>query len=61
VSFTPHLSVGQIHNEKPHAVCAELQATWQPLAFTLLHVYSIWRNDPPDDVFRTGPVLSLGL
>jgi hypothetical protein len=37
-----------------------LQATWQPLAFTLSHVCLIWRNDPPDDVFRIGPVLSLG-
>jgi len=36
------------------------QATWQPLAFSLSHVYLIWRNDPPDDVFRTDPVLSLG-
>ena len=58
--FTPHLSVGQIRSQEAHALCAGLQATWQPLAFTLLHVYLIWRNDPPDDVFRVGPVLSLG-
>ena len=58
--FTPQLSVGQFRSREAHALCARLQATWQPLAFTLSHVYLIWRNDPPDDVFRTGPVLSLG-
>jgi 2'-5' RNA ligase len=58
--FTPHLSVGQIRSREAHKLCAKLQATWQPLSFTLLHVYLIWRNDPPDDIFRIGPVLSLG-
>jgi 2'-5' RNA ligase len=58
--FTPHLSVGQTRSQEAHALCAGWQATWQPLAFTLAHVYLIWRNDPPDDVFRIGPVLSLG-
>jgi 2'-5' RNA ligase len=58
--FTPHLSVGQIRNHEAHTLCDKLQATWQPIAFTLLHVYLIWRNDPPNDVFRIGPVLSLG-
>ncbi len=58
--FRPHLSVGQTRSHEARAFCADLQATWQPLAFTLPHVYLIWRNDPPDDVFRIGPVLSLG-
>jgi 2'-5' RNA ligase len=58
--FTPHLSVGQIRSREARALCAELQASWQPLAFTLSQVCLIWRNDPPDDVFRTGPVLPLG-
>ena len=58
--FTPHLSVGQTRNQEAHALCAGWQASWQPLAFTLAHIYLIWRNDPPDDVFRIGPVLSLG-
>ena len=57
--FTPHLSVGQTRSQEAHALCAGWQATWQPLAFILAHVYLIWRNDPPDDVFRIGPVLSL--
>jgi 2'-5' RNA ligase len=58
--FRPHLSVGQIHSRKARALLTKLQAAWQPLAFTLSHAYLIWRNDPPDDVFRKGPVLSLG-
>jgi len=58
--FTPHLSVGQTRNQEAYALCAGWQASWQPLALTLVHVYLIWRNDPPDDVFRIGPVLSLG-
>jgi len=58
--FRPHLSVGQIRSQEAHALCTKWQATWQPLAFSLSHVYLIWRNDAPDDVFRTGPVLSLG-
>jgi len=57
---TPHLSVGQTRSQEARALCAGWQATWQPLAFTLAHVYLIWRNDPPDDVFRMGSVLSLG-
>jgi 2'-5' RNA ligase len=58
--FMPHLSVGQIRSREAHALCTKLQATWQPLAFTLLNVCLIWRNDAPDDVFRIGPVLPLG-
>ena len=58
--FRPHLSVGQIRSREAPALCAQLQAAWQPLAFTLSQVYLIWRNDPPDDVFRIGPVLFLG-
>ena len=58
--FTPHLSVGQFRSQEAHTFCVNLQAAWQPLAFTLAHVNLIWRNDPPDDVFRIGHVLSLG-
>jgi 2'-5' RNA ligase len=58
--FTPHLSVGQIRSRQTRALCAQLQAAWQPLAFRLSQVSLIRRNDPPDDVFRTGPVLPLG-
>ena len=59
--FTPHLSVGQVRSREAHALCAGWQANWRPLAFTLAHIYVIWRNDPPEDVFRIGSVLSLGV
>ena len=58
--FIPHLSVGQTRSQEAHALCTRWQASWQPLSWTLAHVYLIWRNEPPDDVFRIGPVLSLG-
>ena len=58
--FTPHLSVGQTRSRKARLLCAGWQATWRPLAFTLAHVYLIWRNVPPDDIFRVGPKLPLG-
>jgi 2'-5' RNA ligase len=58
--FTPHLSVGQTSSQEAQALCAGRQAIWQPLAFSLAHVYLIWRNDPPDDIFRIGAALSLG-
>jgi 2'-5' RNA ligase len=58
--FRPHLSAGQVRSQAADALCAKSQATWQPLAFTLSHVYLIWRNDPPDDVFRIGVTVSLG-
>ena len=58
--FRPHLSVGQSRSQEADALCAKWQATWQPLAFTLSHVYLIWRSDPPDDVFRIGVAVSLG-
>lgn len=58
--FTPHLSMGQVRGNKALAMCAAWQAAWRPLAFTVTQVCLIWRNNPPDDVFRVGPVLPLG-
>ena len=58
--FTPHLSLGQTRSPDIEALCSRWQATWRPLSFTLEQVHVIWRNDPPDDIFRIGPVLSLG-
>lgn len=58
--FRPHLSVGQTRSREARALCAELQAARQPLAFSVSQVCLIRRNDPPDDVFRTGPVPPLG-
>ncbi len=59
--FTPHLSVGQTRSQEAHALCAGWQAKWQHLSFAVSQVHLIWRNDPPDDVFRKGPVLQLGV
>ena len=58
--FVPHLSLGQTHSRNAAAWCHRWQASWQPLSFTLEQVHVIWRNDPPDDIFRVGPILSIG-
>lgn len=58
--FRPHLSLGQTRDRDMASFCSRWQATWSPLSFTLRQVHIIWRNSPPDDIFRIGPVLSLG-
>ncbi len=58
--FTPHLSIGQVRSRDAQPFCARWQARWQPLDFTVRQVCLLRRNDPPDDVFRAGPVISLG-
>ncbi|MEM8534175.1 MAG: 2'-5' RNA ligase family protein [Chloroflexota bacterium] len=59
--FTPHLSVGQQHGEQQaKRLLTELQQLWQPLIFQVATISLIWRNDPPDDVFRVGEELVLG-
>jgi 2'-5' RNA ligase len=53
--FTPHLSVGSVRGkDKLLELRDTLQADWQPLRFTLNRVCLIWRNNPPDDIFREG-------
>ena len=59
--FTPHLSVGQVLSRRAlNALVASLQADWQPLRFVARQAAMIWRNEPPDDVFRVGRTLPLG-
>jgi 2'-5' RNA ligase len=58
--FSPHLSLGQARRRDVADMCRRWQATWRPLAFTLDRIHLIWRNDPPDDIFRPGPVVHLG-
>jgi 2'-5' RNA ligase len=58
--YTPHLSIGQVWGKKARALCAEWQTAWRPLTFTVTHICLIWRNSPPDDIFRSGPTLRLG-
>ncbi len=51
--FTPHLSVGQVRGRNNlKNLLMELEKIWTLLEFELKSVFFIWRNDPPDDVFR---------
>jgi 2'-5' RNA ligase len=59
--FTPHLSVGQVRGSADvERVKNLLQADWDPLTFEVERVHLIWRNSPPDDIFRTDRTVSLG-
>ena len=59
--FTPHLSLCNVRGkDKLVELHYTLQANWQPLHFILNRVCLIWRNDPPDDVFREGAWVGFG-
>jgi 2'-5' RNA ligase len=62
--FTPHLSVGQTGaaggREQADLIVSELQQAWRPTQFKAASVQLIWRNEPPDDVFRVGHRIRLG-
>ncbi|MCM8775220.1 MAG: 2'-5' RNA ligase family protein [Candidatus Omnitrophica bacterium] len=58
--FTPHLSVGQSKGKgATEALIQALQETWKPIRFTVKEICMIWRNDPPDDVFRAAHKIAL--
>jgi hypothetical protein len=38
----------------------ELQAQWKPVRFGVKDVSLIWRNEPPDDVFRVAETIAFG-
>ena len=58
--FTPHLSVGQVRgDEHMRRLASTLQETWAPIRFAAAEIQLIWRNDPPDDVFRVGHKIEL--
>jgi RNA 2',3'-cyclic 3'-phosphodiesterase len=60
--FTPHLSIGQTHGEREMFTLKEaLQVAWQPIAFTARQVSLIWRRESPDDVYRVGQTVELGM
>jgi 2'-5' RNA ligase len=60
--FTPHLSVGQVRGSETLArLKGQLQENWSPLSFMVHEVSLIWRNRPPDDVFRVDRVVRLGV
>jgi 2'-5' RNA ligase len=51
--FTPHLSIGQVRGrEELEKLLVNLQGGWIPIKFEVKSVFMIWRNDPPDDIFR---------
>lgn len=62
--FTPHLSIGQVRGKRARQRTLELQneleETWKPVSFTAREVSMIWRNDPPDDIFRVDRTVPLG-
>jgi 2'-5' RNA ligase len=59
--FTPHLSVGQVRGRQAMTgLKRELQSHWRPLSFQIAEASLIWRNPPPDDVFRVDRVVPLG-
>ena len=60
--FTPHLSVGQVRGkEKMEQLLSAWQRNWTPIRFQVAAVSLIWRDDPPDDVFRIGHAVRLGV
>jgi 2'-5' RNA ligase len=59
--FNPHLSIGQITGrERLEELLERLQANWRPLTFTAHEISLIWRENPPDDVFRVDRGIRLG-
>ncbi|MFN3134443.1 MAG: 2'-5' RNA ligase family protein [Candidatus Kryptonium sp.] len=51
--FTPHLSVGQVKGEdRLKNLLIEFQSSWKPVKFSVNSIFFIWRDDPPDDIFR---------
>jgi 2'-5' RNA ligase len=60
--FTPHLSVGQAHGREAMAeILTTMRQGWAPLPFDVKEIHLIWRGDPPDDVFRVGQSIRLGI
>lgn len=60
--FTPHLSVGQVRGQGAmDELKAQLQASWEPVAFRAESISLIWRADPADDVFRVDRTIELGV
>ena len=58
--FQPHLSVGQVTGRaKMLTLVDQLHAAWSPLRIRISSVAMIWRNEPPDDVFRVAAEIPL--
>ena len=61
--FTPHVSIGQVRGpeavRRAEELRAQLQSCWNPLRFAVREVSLLWRDEPPDDVFRVGETIPL--
>jgi len=59
--FVPHLSIGQVRGtEEAHRLLKGWQRTWKPIRFGVSGIGLIWREEPPDDIFRMGREVRLG-
>lgn len=59
--FTPHLSVGQVKGkENREKLLKELKDMWKPVKFLADSIFFIWRDDPPNDIFRIWRSIKFG-
>jgi len=59
--YTPHLTIGQASSRSSLETLLEtLKNTWEPKLFKMDQISLIYRNDPPDDIFRVDQRLSIG-
>ena len=59
--FHPHLTIGRLGSKESFdQVHPSIESDWEPLKWTVDKVSLIWRNDPPDDVFRIDSEILLG-
>ncbi len=59
--FTPHLSVGQVKGkDKLENLLMEFRNSWRPIRFSVNSIFFIWRDDPPNDVFRIWREIKFG-
>ncbi|CUS96371.1 2'-5' RNA ligase family protein [Candidatus Kryptobacter tengchongensis] len=59
--FIPHLSVGQVKGQKNlENLLRELRSSWNPVKFSVDSIFLIYRNDPPDDIFKIWKEVKFG-
>ncbi len=58
--FTPHLSIGQVKGKTAMLKLKDaLQTSWEQVSFMVIEICFIWRNEPPDNVFRVSHKVKL--
>ncbi|BBM84291.1 RNA 2',3'-cyclic phosphodiesterase [Candidatus Uabimicrobium amorphum] len=59
--FHPHLTIGRMRDaDKFEDLKSNVESSWQTIEFEVNKISLIWRNDPPDDVFRIEYEVPLG-